>query len=279
MRVLAIVGVTLCVVVIVLYGATRGDWLTGLLSGLTLAMALLPEEIPVILTVFLALGAWRMSRQKVLTRRVAAIETLGAATVLCADKTGTLTQNRMTLRRLAASGKGMERGGGRASPRFPRAARVRRPGEPAGPVRSDGKGDPSARAKGPSPGRERLHEHWELQREYPLSRELLAMSHVWRAPEGQTDLIAAKGAPEAIADLCHLGPERAADFSADVARLADQGLRVIGVARAVWVGPDLPGKQHDFYFEPIGLLGLEDPDPSRRSGRGPGVRSPRACGC
>ena len=257
-RVLAIVGVTLCVLVIVLYGATRGDWLTGLLSGLTLAMALLPEEIPVILTVFLALGAWRMSRQHVLTRRVAAIETLGAATVLCADKTGTLTQNRMTLRRLSASGKEWTAGEGpppRAFHALLEYAVLASQRDPFDPMEKA----IHQLAQQALVATERLHDHWELQREYPLSRELLAMSHVWRAPEGQTDLIAAKGAPEAIADLCHLGPAKAADFSADVARLADQGLRVIGVARAVWVGPDLPGKQHDFYFEPIGLLGLEDP--------------------
>ena len=81
-----------------LYGVTRGDWLGGVLAGLTLAMAILPEEFPVVLTVFLALGAWRISRSGVLTRRMPAIETLGAATVLCVDKTGTLTENRMTVR-------------------------------------------------------------------------------------------------------------------------------------------------------------------------------------
>ena len=74
----------------------RGDWIASLLAGLTLAMAILPEEFPVVLTVFLALGAWRISRHGVLTRRMPAIEMLGAATVLCVDKTGTLTENRMT---------------------------------------------------------------------------------------------------------------------------------------------------------------------------------------
>jgi Ca2+-transporting ATPase len=96
----AVIGLCLCVAVVVLYALTRDSWLNGLLAGVTLAMAMLPEEIPVVLTVFLALGAWRISRQGVLTRRASAIETLGETTVLCVDKTGTLTQNRMAVRRL-----------------------------------------------------------------------------------------------------------------------------------------------------------------------------------
>ena len=99
-RNLAIFGLSLCVIVIVLYGLMRGNWLEGFLAGITLAMATLPEELPVVLTIFLALGAWRISQKRVLTRRVPAIETLGSATVLCADKTGTLTLNKMSLAQL-----------------------------------------------------------------------------------------------------------------------------------------------------------------------------------
>jgi magnesium-transporting ATPase (P-type) len=101
---LAVWGLGLCVVVVVAYGLTRGNWLQGVLAGLTLGMALLPEEFPVVLTIFLALGAWRISRNRVLTRRVPAIETLGSATVLCTDKTGTLTMNQMMVVRLQSDG-------------------------------------------------------------------------------------------------------------------------------------------------------------------------------
>ena len=90
--------------VVVVYGLTRGNWIKGFLAGLSLAMATLPEEFPVVMTIFLALGAWRISRRNVLTRRAQAIETLGAATVLCTDKTGTLTHNRMTVTRLSVDG-------------------------------------------------------------------------------------------------------------------------------------------------------------------------------
>ena len=97
---LTIIGIILCIIVIAIYTVTRGDLLKGFLAGITLAMAMLPEEFPVVLTIFLALGAWRMSKKSVLTRKPAAIETLGSATVLCTDKTGTLTQNKMTVTRL-----------------------------------------------------------------------------------------------------------------------------------------------------------------------------------
>jgi Ca2+-transporting ATPase len=100
----AAVGLGLCGVAIVAYGLTRGDWLHAVLAGLTMAIAVLPEEMPVILTVFLALGAWRIARHHVLTRRVPAIEALGAASVLCVDKTGTLTLNQMTVTTLWVDG-------------------------------------------------------------------------------------------------------------------------------------------------------------------------------
>ena len=94
---LAIMGAILCISVIVIFTLTRGDLLKGFLAGITLAMAMLPEEFPVVLTIFMAIGAWRMSRKSVLTRRPSAIETLGSATVLCSDKTGTITKNKMTV--------------------------------------------------------------------------------------------------------------------------------------------------------------------------------------
>jgi len=102
-RRLATIGITLSIVAAALYWLTRGDPLHAFLAGLALAMSVLPEEFPVILTVFMAVGAWRISRRHVLTRRLAVIETLGAATVLCVDKTGTLTENRMSVARLATS--------------------------------------------------------------------------------------------------------------------------------------------------------------------------------
>ena len=107
-RNVALVGLLMCLVVVAVYGLTRGDWLNGVLAGITLAMAMLPEEFPVVLTIFLALGAWRISQKRVLTRRVPAVETLGAATVLCVDKTGTLTLNQMSVSQLYAGGQSLD---------------------------------------------------------------------------------------------------------------------------------------------------------------------------
>jgi len=115
-KVFASAGFVLCVLVVILYGFTRGEWVDGFLAGLALAMAILPEEFPVVLTVFLALGAWRMSQSNVLTRRLAAIQNLGAASVLCVDKTGTLTMNRMTVKRLDSGGSSYNPGGDEAAP-------------------------------------------------------------------------------------------------------------------------------------------------------------------
>ncbi|NUQ76406.1 MAG: cation-translocating P-type ATPase [Polyangiaceae bacterium] len=256
-----VVAIVLCALVVVVYALTRGDLLRGFLAGLTLAMAMLPEEFPVVLAIFLALGAYRMSKRRVLTRRPSAVEMLGSATVLCVDKTGTLTQNRMAIRALSVQGErcDIERIGEdelaetfHELVEFGILASQRDPFDPMEVAFH-------ALGKRKLEGTEHLHADWELVREYPLSPELLALSHVWRSPGGDRFVIAAKGAPEAIADLCHLEPERVEELRAEVTALAEQGLRVLGVARAYFRGPNLPGEQHDFDFELLGLVALADP--------------------
>ena len=256
----AAVGLTLCALVVVVYGLTRGDWLHGLLAGITLAMATLPEEFPVVLTIFLALGAWRISQHRVLTRRVPAVEALGAATVLCTDKTGTLTLNHMTVTRLAAGTVGHEVTRDQVALPDDLHALVEYSllASPSDPF------DPMERAMKELGERtlahtEHLHADWTLIREYPLSEELLAMSRVWRSPDGRNFVIAAKGAPEAIADLCHFTAEQNALLETRIAAMAGDGLRVIGVARAEFTLSDLPPEQHAFHFAFLGLLGLTDP--------------------
>jgi Ca2+-transporting ATPase len=93
----AVISLSISASATILYGLLRGSWLNAVLSGIALSMSMLPEEFPLVLTVFMVAGAWRISRARVLTRRIAAIETLGSATVLCTDKTGTLTENRRRL--------------------------------------------------------------------------------------------------------------------------------------------------------------------------------------
>jgi Ca2+-transporting ATPase len=259
-RGLAVLGLVMASLVVVIYSLTRGDWLKGTLAGITLAMAMLPEEFPVVLTVFLALGAWRISSRNVLTRRMPAIETLGAATVLCADKTGTLTQNRMTVRELLTAGTAYTIDGDDSLPEafhgIVEYSVLASPVDPFDPM------DTAFKVLGERylAQTEHLHADWTLVREYPLSEKLLALSHVWRSPDGGDYVIAAKGAPEAVADLCHFDAARLEEMSRDVSRMADKGLRVLGVARSKFhVEGVLPEVQHDFEFEWIGLVGLQDP--------------------
>jgi Ca2+-transporting ATPase len=256
----ALLGLGLCVVVVAVFALTRGDLVGGILAGLTLAMATLPEEFPVVLTIFLALGAWRISRHKVLTRRVPAVETLGAATVLCVDKTGTLTLNHMTVTHLAGPD------GIHALPDQPAALPVglRKIVEyallasPANPYDPMEKAIRELRVRAVCPP-EHFHDDWTLVREYPLTEKTLAMSRVWR-PAGLPDaLVTAKGAPETIADLCRVSPEERRTLIGRVNGMAEQGLRVLGVARARHDLAALPDSQQGFAFEFVGLLGLEDP--------------------
>lgn len=256
----AVIGIGLCVLVVVVFGLTRGDWLNGFLAGLTLAMATLPEEFPVVLTIFLALGAWRISQHKVLTRRVPAVEMLGAATVLCVDKTGTLTLNRMTVTRIAVKGQIIPVDGKQLSlaENLHEVVEYSILASPTDPF------DPMEKAMKELGGRtlantEHIHKDWMLVKEYPLSEKMLAMSHVWRSPDEKQYVIAAKGAPEAIADLCHFDEQQLATLKEQINCMADAGLRVIGVAKSHFHRMTLPTEQHDFSFEFVGLLGLSDP--------------------
>jgi len=259
-RRLAILAGTLCLILVIVYGISRGHWLDALLAGITLAMASLPEEFPVILSVFMALGAWRISRRNVLTRRPDAIETLGATTVLCADKTGTLTENRMVIGMLYSDGQMLQVDTRSPLPEpwhelveFGILASERDPF------------DPMERAlhelgKRTLGGTEHLHEEWQIVHEYSLTPELLAMSHVWQGDEQMHHMVAAKGAPEAIIDLCHLPEAQAGAIELAAAGMADRGLRVLGVARATLKpGQEWPAQQHDIEFYFVGLLGLQDP--------------------
>ena len=241
--------------------------LDSLLGGIALAMAILPEEIPVILTVFLALGAWRISKQRVLTRRVSAVEALGAITVLAVDKTGTLTVNRMTVVELAtATEQFTPEGAGSLDEAFHALAEfamLATPGDPFDPM------EKAIQQFGHRwlAGTEHVHDGRLPEFEYALSGEILAMTRVFASANPTEYLLATKGAPEAVADLCHLGEERRDAIRRQVEAMAARGLRVLGVARGRWLGaalaadnlPAWPLSQHDFDFEFLGLVALADP--------------------
>ena len=261
-RSLAAVGLAACAVLIVGYALTRGAtlqaWKEGALAGIAMAMAVLPEEFPVILTVFLALGAWRIARSRVLTRRIPAIETLGAATVLCVDKTGTLTQNQMAVARLRAGDAIVEFGAATQALAEPFHALLR---TAALASRAD-PFDPMERALHAAVDTARLRDPacaGRLVREYPLSPDLLAVTHVWEHTGADPLLAAAKGAPEAIARLCRLAHDEATALASAVTALASDGLRVLGVARADVARGTLPDRPDQLNLHFVGLIGLADP--------------------
>jgi Ca2+-transporting ATPase len=268
MRRLLMLGLALSLALAWLFWLLRGDALQAVLAGITLAMSIMPQEFAVIMIVFLALGARRLAASHVLTRRLNAIETLGTTSVLCVDKTGTLTQNRMALAALCVGDELLD------------VAALLHPNRlPASPLPENfhelleyavlaselAPHDPMEQALHQFAGLHfagtgRLHPDWLLAREYELSAEQLVMSHLWQIGTGANDVVAAKGAPEAVAALCQLPAPQRARLAAQAAQMADRGLRVLGVAKALHHSAERwPEAQAAFEFEFVGLLGLADP--------------------
>ncbi len=259
-RIFSIAGLALSLLVIGVYGFGSGAWLSAILAGIALSMSMLPEEFPVILTVFPAIGAWRLSRVQVLTRRLSAIETLGTISVLCTDKTGTLTENRMAVASLHACGSTVDTKAtdlAAPGPCFAELACIAslasKP-EPFDPMEKAIHAFADRFSEDASSMRQT-----GLVRTYPLSPSLRAMTQVWSSEGKSARLAAAKGAPEAIASLCRMNGPEAAAMRAAVDGMAIRGLRVLAVARAeVGAGP-LPDAQQGFAYRYLGLVGLDDP--------------------
>ncbi len=261
-RIFAALGGTASLSAVALYGILYDDWLQGLLSGIALGMSMLPEEFPVVLTVFMAMGAWRISKAHVLTRRSSAIEALGSATVLCTDKTGTLTQNRMSLVSLAlADGQVFKLQGNTEPP-------------PTEFSHLLGRGILACSLSPFDPMEIAFHDHsdhafpdghpgtngWSLAHEYGLRRDLLAVTQVWDLQHADgTSLAVAKGAPEAILHLCGITGIQADDLMQQVKEMARSGQRVLGIAEAEYSGRDWPESPHGFDFRFLGFAGLADP--------------------
>lgn len=259
-RWVAAAALLLCAAVAAIYAVSRADWLGGVLAGITLAMGVLPEEFPVVLTVFLAMGAWRISRVGVLTRQMPAVESIGAATLLAVDKTGTLTENRMRVALLEIAGDSFDL---RRADAFldDRAAPLLTTALAASERDAF---DPMERA---------IHEaaqRWtpsqlarladmDLIKEYDLTPELLAVTHLWRQPGSMSIEVAVKGAPETVIGLCRADADTRASLLSRVAKHAQSGLRVLAVARGTYAGTELPPSPHSFELELLGLLCLADP--------------------
>ena len=249
----AILAVVASILLTLLFWIDRGDLIQGLLAGLTLAIAILPEEFPVVLTIFLTLGAWRLAKNNVLARRAHTIETLGSATVLCVDKTGTLTENQMKVANI------IDAKGDLHSNNFDDVAEIVKYGVLAS---QQNPFDPMEEAfiiagQQVFGDIEKIYNRQGIIKEYPLEDSSLSVVHVWGHNE-HVKFIALKGAPETVFDLCHLGHDEKNKFEANVKQLAGQGLRVIAIAKGKSMIA-IPTNRHDFEFEFLGLVGLADP--------------------
>jgi Ca2+-transporting ATPase len=269
-RFFGLFGLVCCVIAVLLYGLTRGSWLDAILAGIALGMSMLPEEFPLVLTVFTVMGAWRISRARVLTRHAAAIETLGAATVLCTDKTGTLTENRMAIAALVVAGE-THKPSAETKPK-PEPEHAQPLPEKFQTLVDCGRlasapeaFDPMDKAFHALASAKNTQE--TLIHSYGLRPDLLAVTQIWQITGTDSYRIAAKGAPEAIAALCQFDAAALAKLTHEVNALAEQGMRVLAVAQAVatkpqapeWPASPLDFATHGCAFRFVGLVGLADP--------------------
>lgn len=255
-RNLFIAGAIISVGVVAAFYFTRGNFIQSVLNGLAAAMAILPEEFPVVLTVFLALGAWRLSKKNVLTRKPSAIETLGSATVLCSDKTGTITLNKMEVVALCDDNKIYHKSDFKDNKELLQDLITS-----AFRASQNDSIDPMEKAI-VNAYREIVTEKNQsekLIKEYPLSKQLFAMTRVLEGASHESFSVFSKGAPEAIFALCKMNEREIAPQIASVNQMAEKGYRVIAVAITSWNQQTLPETQYDFDFKFLGLIGFEDP--------------------
>lgn len=256
---MALVGIFFFVLVWLVNYVDSRDILNSLLKGLTLAMSVLPEEIPVAFTTFMALGSWRLMKQGIIVKQTRTVETLGSATVICSDKTGTITENKMTLHAVYAfSNRSLYESGNWDND----AARqvIRAAMWASEPVPFD-------------PMEKTLHHVYEstltnderrnyiMAHEYPLEGKPPMMTHVFESKTGER-IIAAKGAAEAIVAVSQLSDAEKIGVKKIVNGLAEKGYRVLGVAGSSFRGKDFPSRQQSLPFDFIGLVIFYDPPKS-----------------
>jgi P-type Ca2+ transporter type 2C len=253
-RIFGTLAVIVSILFLILTGMSTGDWQQAILSSLALSMAMVPEEFPMVLAIFTTLGARRLARIGVLARNAAAVETLGAVSVLCVDKTGTLTMNHIVLDTISANGRSVHdlQNIPTLEPDYREILDFSRLASGLGSA------DPIDRAivevaNQLLPQNQPVHVH-----EYPLSPELLAVTEVWLVPE-KSHLVATKGAPEAIIELCRMSHDERNAVLQEVSRLASDGLRVLAVAKGDIRTKSLPKSPRDIPFVFLGLIAFRDP--------------------
>lgn len=260
-RCFTIIGAIAGLAATLLYGILRNNWLEALLSGIALGMSLLPEEFPLVMAVFMAMGAWRISKVRVLTRRASAIESLGATTVLCTDKTGTLTENKMSLVAIQAENETwVEADNATATANIQmvlKAALLACPRQPIDPM--DIAIHKLAETKIDSSNANVNNNI--LVRAYGLRPDCFAVANILTANNGGSAAYA-KGALETISTLCLLTENQLSTIQKQAEKLALNGVRVLGVAQAKINTAQLkalPKTLDGYKFEYLGLIGFADP--------------------
>lgn len=253
-KLIAIGAISAALLLTLIFWLTRGNLLEGFLAGLTLSIAILPEEFPVVLTVFMALGAWRMAKKNVLTRNSAAIETLGAASVLCTDKTGTLTENRMTVSAVIDAGGEVLTSADKRYHHLISYGVLASQMNPYDPMEEAF----TAEAKNILGSLKGIYNGLDIIKEYPLEDGSLSVVHVWGGDDDKAVTVALKGAPEAVAKLCCLSEEVTGAIHAKVTEFAKEGYRVLAIAEGVPTD-DLPDKREGYDYKYLGLVALADP--------------------
>lgn len=253
---MVIAGVIIFFIVWAINYSRSYDLLDSLIKALTLAMSILPEEIPVAFTTFMALGAWRMMKIGIVVKQMKTVETLGSASVICTDKTGTITENRMSLTKVFTL----------STLAISEANAVLHPDEKSlirlamwasEPIPFD-------------PMETALHEayiktyadderlQYKMIHEYPLGGKPPMMTHLFENAQSQR-IIAAKGAPEALMNVCDLNPQERQHIVEAINTLAADGYRILGVGEAEFSGNDFPATQQEFKFRFKGLVAFYDP--------------------
>tara|TARA_R110000868_G_scaffold136879_1_gene350035 strand:+ start:12075 stop:14642 length:2568 start_codon:yes stop_codon:yes gene_type:complete len=232
------------------------DVLNSLLKALTLAMSVLPEEIPVAFTTFMALGAYRLMKMGIVVKQMKTVESLGGATVICTDKTGTITQNKMELAKLFT----LETGGISAADgalKQPEVQLLTMAMWASEPIPFD----PMEKALHIAYSKiKALDErpNYKMVHEYPLSGKPPMMTHLFEDKSGNR-IIAAKGAPEAIIEVSNLNETEKKQLTSILTNLGSKGYRLLGVGQTDFKGTDFPSKQQDFKFTFKGIVAFYDP--------------------
>jgi Ca2+-transporting ATPase len=248
------------IVITIKYFQTR-EILHSLMHGLTLAMSILPEEIPVAFSTFLALGAFRLLKNKIIVKQPQYVETLGAATVICADKTGTLTENKMSIAFLfdAATDTSYNTHDIKLPEQLVEYAMWSSETDPFDPM------EKAIHSLYGSTTVEDKRKYHEQVHEYPIGGTPPIMTHIFQSQNSIVKsqngeyIIAAKGAPERILKQSELSSERKKQLEEQALAYARQGFRVLGVGKGIWEGTQWPVVQDEFKFEFLGLVAFQDP--------------------